>query len=272
MKNSFPARVDHLGIFRKAGSVTAPFFRLGFVAAGGADYLVLKDGKPVPGAGALIFDNAYIELSMKPIYADPIWPKGGFTYLQFGTMDAAAAHRRLAEAGFSVGEVAVMSRYADHGENKGNASFAFFCLSGDVLPNAYYGAVQHLNRELMYQPTRYIHKNGVSRINSITVFENNAEKSTEIAKKSSRFCSCLGDAPPSGGVPVVHVMNRGEARETYGVAIPNDTRNVVGIHFHTDDLNLVKAHLDGFTVRQSDGSIVVDMMEDMNVYLVFTEE
>lgn len=272
MKCSFHACVDHFGIFRKAGNVTEPFFRLGFVAAGGADHLVLKDGKPAPGAGALIFENAYIELSMKPIYADPVWPRGGFTYLQFGTMDAVATHQRLAEAGFAVGDVATMSRYADHGENKGDAGFTFFRLSEDVLPNAYYGAVQHLNRELMYQPTRYIHKNGVSRVNSITIFEDDAGKAAEIAEKSGRVVSSVGEATPSGGVPVVYVMDRAEAREVYGVDIPQDTRNVVGVCFHTDSLDLVKARLDGFTVRESGNSIVVDMVEDMNVYLVFTEE
>lgn len=272
MKYSFPGRVDHFGIFRKAGNVTEPFFRLGFVAAGGADHLVLKDGKPVPGAGALIFENAYIELSMKPIYADPVWPRGGFTYLQFGTMDAVATHQRLAEAGFAVGDVATMSRYADHGENKGDAGFTFFRLSEAVVPNAYYGAVQHLNRELMYQPTRYIHKNGVSRINSITIFEDDAEKAAQIAEKSRRVVDGTGEATPSGGVPVVYIMDRAEAREVYGVEIPQDTRNVVGVCLHTDSLELVKAHLDGFAVRESGNSIVVDMVEDMNVYLVFTEE
>lgn len=272
MKYSFPACVDHLGIFCKAGNVTDSFFRLGFVAAGGADRLVMKDGKPAPGSGALIFDNTYIELSMKPIYAGPVWPKGGFTYLQFGTMDAVAAHRRLAEAGFPVGGVATMSRYADHGENKGDAGFTFFRLSEDILPNAYYGAVQHLNRELMYQPTRYTHKNGVSRINSITVFEDAAKKAAEIAEKSSRFCGCLGKGTPSGGVRTVYILNRTEARDAYGVQIPEDTKNVIGICFHTDDLNLVRAHVDGFNVRDAGSSIVVDMMEQMNVYLVFTEE
>lgn len=272
MKYSFPACVDHFGIFRKAGNVTEPFFRLGFVAAGGADHLVMKDNKPVPGAGALIFENAYIELSMKSIYADPVWPKGGFTYLQFGTMNAVHTHARLAEAGFDVGDIATMSRYADHGENKGDAGFTFFRLSEDVVPNAYYGAVQHLNRELMYQPTRYIHKNGVSRINSIMIFEDDGEKACRIAEKSSRVVGCVGEATPSGGVPVVYVMDRAGAREDYGVDIPQDTRNVVGVCLHTDSLDLVKAHLDGFTVRESGSAIVVDMVEDMNVYLVFTEE
>lgn len=271
MKYSFSACVDHLGIFRKNGNVTEPFFRLGFVAAGGADHLVLKDGKPAPGAGALIFDNAYIELSMKPIYADPVWPKGGFTYLQFGTMDAVATHQRLAEAGFAVGDVATMSRYADHGARKGDAGFTFFRLTEEILENAYYGAVQHLNRELMYQDTRYIHKNGVSRINSVTVFEDNAEKAAEIARISQRVVDCTGEATPSGGVPVVHVMDRAEARALYGVEIPQSVKNVAGICFHTDDLNLVRARLEGFNARETGNSIVVDMVEDMNVYLIFTE-
>lgn len=268
----FASRVDHFGIFRKAGNVTDPFFRLGFVAAGGADHLVLKDGKPVPGAGALIFDNAYVELSMKPIYTDPVWPRGGFTYLQFGTMDAVAAHSRLQAAGFPVSDVATMSRYADHGAKKGDAGFTFFRLSEDVLPNAYYGAVQHLNRELMYQPTRYAHRNGVSRVNSITIFEDDAEKTAKILDESVRFCDCLGDPTPSGGVPTVCIMNREEAENTYGVRIPQDTRNVAGICFHTDNLELVIPYLEGFQVRRIGNSILIDMMEDMNVFLVFTEE
>ena len=272
MKYSFNSCVDHFGIFRKEGNVTDPFFRLGFVAAGGADHLVLRDGKPVPGAGALIFDNAYIELSMKPIYADPIWPKGGFTYLQFGTMDAVATHQRLADTGFSVGDVATMSRYADHGENKGDAGFTFFRLTKDILNNAYYGAVQHLNRELMYQPTRYIHKNGVSRVNSIMVFENDPQKAAKIAEESQKVVDCTGCATPSGGVPTVYIMDAAEALNAYGVVIPEDTKNVVGVCFHTEDLNLVKARLEGFKTRECGNSIVVDMMEEMNVYLVFTEE
>lgn len=272
MKYRFRSCVDHFGIFRKEGNVTDPFFRLGFVAAGGADHLVLRDGKPVPGAGALIFDNAYIELSMKPIYADPVWPKGGFTYLQFGTMDAVATHQRLAEAGFPVGDVATMSRYADHGASKGNASFTFFRLTENILNNAYYGAVQHLNWELIYQPTRYIHSNGVSRINSITVFENDPQKAAKIAEESQKVVDCTGDATPSGGVPAVYIMDTAQALETYGVVIPEDTKNVVGVCFHTEDLNLVNSRLDGFATRICGNSIVVDMMEEMNVYLVFTEE
>ena len=272
MKYHFRSCVDHFGIFRKEGNVTDPFFRLGFVAAGGADHLVLRDGNPVPGAGALIFDNAYIELSMKPIYADPVWPKGGFTYLQFGTMDAVATRQRLAEAGFPVSDVATMSRYADHGAIKGNAGFTFFRLTENILNNAYYGAVQHLNRELMYQPTRYIHSNGVSRINSITVFENDPQKAAKIAEESQKVVDCIGDTTPSGGVPAVYIMDTAQALETYGVVIPEDTKNVMGVCFHTEDLNLVKSRLDGFTTRVCVSSIVVDMMEEMNVYLVFTEE
>ena len=268
----FSSRVDHLGIFCKAGNVTDPFFRLGFVAAGGADHLVLKDGKPAPGAGALIFDNAYVELSMKPIYSEPVWPKGGFTYLQFGTMDAAATHRALRAAGFSVGDVATMSRYADHGSKKGNAGFTFFRLGEDVLANAYYGAVQHLNRELMYQASRYVHKNGVSRINSITIFEDDEKQVQKIIDTSNRFCACLGEPTPSGGVPAIQIMGRAEAEQLYGVQVPLDTRNAAGVCFHTEDLNLVKPYLEGFTVRQIGNSILVDMMEDRNIYLVFTEE
>ena len=124
----------------------------------------------------------------------------------------------------------------------------------------------------MYQSTRYIHKNGVSRVNSITVFENDAQKAAKIAEESQKVVDCTGYATPSGGVPTVYIMDAAEALDTYGVVIPEDTKNVVGVCFHTEDLNLVRAHLDGFKTRQCGNSIVVDMMEEMNVYLVFTEE
>jgi Glyoxalase-like domain len=109
---------------------------------------------------------------------------GGVYLAAFAVADAAAAHRRLAAAGFRMQPVLEMRRPVDTGAGPGTAAFTLARLEPGEMPEGRIQILTHRSEPMVWQPRWLAHPNGALALTGIVIAVAEPE---EAAARFARF-------------------------------------------------------------------------------------
>ena len=109
----------------------------------------------------------------------------------FAVADAAAAHRRLADAGFRVQPLLDMQRPVDTGGPPGTAAFTLARLQPGEMPEGRIQILTHRSEAMVWQPRWLSHPNGAQALKSIVIaVADPQEAATRFARFTGRGATC----------------------------------------------------------------------------------
>jgi hypothetical protein len=120
---------------------------------------------------------------------------GGVHLAAFAVADAAAAHRRLATAGFRMQPLVRMQRPVDTGGPPGTAAFTLARLEPGQMPEGRIQMLTHHNEAMVWQPRWLSHPNGALALTSILIAVADPE---EAAARFARFTGRTAARSPFG--------------------------------------------------------------------------
>ena len=277
MRETIPVNMDHFGLISQRSELEQVFFDLGFTAETGRKKPVVgADGKH-PGSSYFVFDHAYFDCthSTSPFFDFLLGKCGGtgMCYFEFASRDIQAAYDNLRAHGIATCEVNISSRYADHGEKKGEAVFA--CTTPDeVLPiHVMYGGVEHRTPELFYDNERYLHDNSAFRLDEVVMLCD----SQKICDETKELIKIIqpDDTPvrPDGGIRKLTLLSREEAVKEYGLDLPEKTDNTAGIRLYVKDASIIRALAEraGYPTHLCESTLVIDLLAPVNLFLLVNE-
>jgi hypothetical protein len=110
----------------------------------------------------------------------------GLHLIAFAVADAAAAHARLAEVGFSLQPVVDMQRPVETPEGNGVAAFSVVRLAPGEMPEGRIQALTHRTEQTVWQPRWLAHPNGATGLLDVVIVE------PDVAEAAARFQRFLG--------------------------------------------------------------------------------
>ena len=188
--------LDHVGHFvRDPHAAGRALARAGFAPTPVSIQVVPDaDGTPRPsGTGnvTVMFSRGYIEALFKtadtPLGREldaALARHGGVHLAAFSVADAAAAHRRLASAGFRMQPLVHMQRPVDTGGAPGIAAFTLARLEPRQMPEGRIQILTHRTEAMVWQPRWLSHPNGAVALTSVIIVVADAE---EAAGRFARF-------------------------------------------------------------------------------------
>lgn len=188
--------LDHLGHFvRDAQAAGRALARAGFAATPVSVQVVPDaDGTPRPtGTGNVtaMLLRGYIEVLFKtadtPLGREleaALARYGGIHLAAFSVADAAAAHRRLAAAGFRMQPLIHMQRPVDTGEAPGIAAFTLARLEPGQMPEGRIQILTHRTEAMVWQPRWLSHPNGAVALESVMIAVRDVD---DAARRFARF-------------------------------------------------------------------------------------
>lgn len=269
--------IDHCSIFnRDLATSTDIFFALGFRGDGNCNALSDEvKGAFVPSC-RFVTDNAYIECVQFPEAMGEFYyflrSKAAVHLMTNLTPDAEAFRDALEKAGYPAPVVDTTIREnASHGTVGGTAKFLLVPVENSKVPDTHLAYEQHCTPELLYQPTRWQHENGVNTIDEVTVCMDDAEKAEAMMAQLLELHELAksGDCPR--GLRSLRVMDTASFEAEYG-AKPDTSRSMYSAFtFGVDSLDAIRARLTGssFNWSERDGRIYVNVMDEVNLVMVF---
>ena len=197
--------LDHIGHFvRDVDAAIRALARAGFAPTPAS-----IQSNPDPGGGAprltgtgnvtAMFARGYIEVLFKT--ADTRLGREldaalaryhGVHLAAFSVMDAAAAHGRLAAAGFRMQPLVEMQRPVDTGGAPGTAAFTLARVERGEMPEGRIQILTHRTEHTVWQPRWLTHPNGALALTSVTFAV------ADVAEAAQRFARFTGrEAKPS---------------------------------------------------------------------------
>jgi hypothetical protein len=113
----------------------------------------------------------------------------------FAVADAAAAHRRLAAAGFRLRPLIEMQRPVDTGGPSGTAAFTLARLETDEMPEGRIQILTHRSEPMVWQPRWLVHPNGAVALTSMVIAVADPQ---EAALRFARFTGRTATPSPAG--------------------------------------------------------------------------
>jgi hypothetical protein len=120
---------------------------------------------------------------------------GGVHLAAFAVADAAAAHRRLAAAGFRMQPLLEMRRPVDTGGGPGTAAFTLARLAPGQMPEGRIQILTHRSESMVWQPRWLKHPNGALALTGIVIAVADPE---EAARRFARFTGRAAARSASG--------------------------------------------------------------------------
>jgi hypothetical protein len=120
---------------------------------------------------------------------------GGIHLAAFAVADAAAAHRRIAAAGFPVRPLTRMQRPVETGAAPGTAAFTLARVEPGVMPEGRIQILTHHTEAMVWQPRWLDHPNGALALRSVTIA---VADLGEAAERFSRFTGRTAAPSPWG--------------------------------------------------------------------------
>lgn len=200
--------IDHIGIVGpNLDQLTRNFSRLGFTVAPRCELIsVGPDGQSSPMGQSnchLIFDNAYVELTAVEgditghHLADEIARYFGLHILVLLSENAESDRESLVRRGITAGAVAGAGRDIRYPGKSGAARFRWFRVPHEEAPDAFVCFVEHLNRELVFDPALNSHANGARSFHGVRICV------ADPAESADRLAHIFGcEAEQSHGEPV----------------------------------------------------------------------
>jgi len=269
MKKEINVKIDHVGMFSNRFHPADVMFQLGFSGEGGCKKMPLDENGQPPRCMRFVFDNCYLEFA---INRDPEKYGGaehGINYFEFASTDIVVTRDNAVAQGFTTTDLVHATREADHGEKKGTAVFECVALKDDVIPNIEVESVCHKTRELFYDNHRYLHDNGIDRVEGIILCNDDEDRVEKMIEDLDKFDRGLGDWGEGTAIRKIIVYDRDTLFKEYGICVPQDCRNTGGIIFEAPkgDLSL-RTNQFGDSVRRTKDAVVVDLVEQQNVFFV----
>jgi Glyoxalase-like domain len=199
--------LDHVGHFvRDPHAAGRALARAGFAPTPVSIQVVpYPDGTPRPtGTGNVtaMFSRGYIEVLFKtadtPLGLEldaALTRHGGVHLAAFSVADAAAAHHRLASAGFRMQPLVHMQRPVDTGGAPGIAAFTLARLEPGQMPEGRIQILTHRTEAMVWQPRWLSHPNGAVALTSVIIVVADVE---EGAARFARFAGREAIPSPLG--------------------------------------------------------------------------
>ena len=270
------ATIDHVGIVNKKLAISTEIFEaLGFKSGKASKLDVgLNELNICPINIHYMFDNSYIEVietTGKDYLLDLLNSDCALHMSLLVSKDIATTHAKFMASDTEVSDpITDSSRPADHGELKGTAKFQWFRFMQPVLDNNGMVAVmQHHTPELIFQPNRYQHGNGVYAMEAIY-----ADITTVQAKKMTELSSYMdGEFTTSNSIQSLRVVDSDQVNNALDIQLEKTRSPYVGMTFLTKDINLTKSFIEqsGYSFREIEGSLFVDTSKEMNLFLEFKQ-
>lgn len=266
--------IDHIGIIctdlPKLGKI---FTELGFATGGSTQMDTGIAGEAAPTNLHFMFDNTYIECiqSNKGDYLQEyLHSEAALHTVVLSTGNYLQSHRNTIAAGFHPSEAMVASRPANHGTNKGMASFGWFKLLDCVIPHTLLGVAEHLTRDLIFQPQRHQHPNSCFCVDQLMVacdqsLANLAQPTLEMLYHS------LVPSSYSSGIRVLRIMDAAEINNVFGVLVDPSRSHYVGLRFGLRQPECLVPLLQqgGYKYKRSSEGLLVDLTQEMGLFFLF---
>src|SRR6266511_2755318 len=199
--------LDHVGHFvRDPHAAGRALARAGFAPTPVSVQVVPDaDGTPRPtGTGNVtaMFSRGYIEALFKtadtPLGREldaALARHGGVHLAAFSVADAAAAHRRLASAGFRMQPLVYMPRPVDTGGAPGIAAFTLARLEPGQMPEGRIQILTHRTEAMVWQPRWLSHPNGAVALTSVIIVVADLD---DAVRRFARFTGRAAMSSPLG--------------------------------------------------------------------------
>jgi Glyoxalase-like domain len=271
--------LDHVGHFvRDPQAASRALARAGF-APTPVSVQVVPDPKDAPrptGTGNVtaMFSRGYIEVLFKT--ADTALGReleaalarhAGVHLAAFAVADAAAAHRRLASAGFRMQPLVHMQRPVETGDAPGIAAFTLARLEAGQMPEGRIQVLTHRTEAMVWQSRWLSHPNGAVALTDVIIAARDLEDAT---RRFARFTGRKAMPSPSGEIIE---LDRGRvqlmsaeafARKLPDVPIPSlPFVGAYGIRVASLEVTGDMLERNGLRTRRSDHDLIVTFPEEL---------
>ncbi len=257
-----PLELDHVGVaVHDLDEVQRVYSRLGFTLTPRSIHAgSYEPGGPVKPLGSgnncAMFQSGYLELlgvtdAGLPNHATPFLEKyQGVHIVAFGLKDAPAAREVLADRNPGVQQISMLERdasFGPEGAETRRARFANIYLDDGVIPEAYLIFIEHLTRDVLWQPHLLDHPNGAVAMQEVVFC---ADDPVAAAGRLSRLLgtSARGKAPETLAIDLprgrVYVMSPAALGEWAPGASPPYLPCVAGFGVTVSDLSQTRSYLD----------------------------
>jgi hypothetical protein len=271
--------LDHVGHFvRDPQAASRALARAGFAPTPVSVQVAPDpDGAPRPtGTGNVtaMFSRGYIEVLFKT--ADTALGReleaalvrhAGVHLAAFAVADAAAAHGRLASAGFRMQPLVHMQRPVETAGAPGIAAFTLARLEAGQMPEGRIQILTHRTEAMVWQPRWLSHPNGAVALTDVIIAVHDL---ADAAQRFARFTGRKAIASPSG---VTIELDRGRvqlvsaeafARTVPGVPIPSlPFVGAYGIRVASLAASGDVLERNGLRTRRSDDGLIVNFPEEL---------
>lgn len=216
-------KTDHFSVLNLSlASSTSVFFELGFVRGGGRTALDQKVMEMTAPTVRFVFDNAYIECVQFPPEISEFYnylsTPVGIHIAALLTPDAEATRQRLWNSGIEVDELdRAVRENVDYGDKPGPVIFQMVPLPEEIIPRTHLAFLEHLTHDLMYQPTRCAHLNGVTRMVEAVLCCEDPEDARRIGEELPALCALADNSSCPGGMESLRIMDPQSFREEFGM-------------------------------------------------------
>ena len=174
------AELDHIGIVGPdLDALEAAFGRLGFRVAPRCELVALDENGGATPMGQvnshLVFGDSYVELTAvrgdrsAHHLRDAIARYWGLHIVVLRTADADAQQARLKRGGSLAPAPALAGRHVSYPGGSGLARFRWFRIPEAEFPEAFLCEVEHLDRDLVFDPALNDHPNGACGLASLSL-------------------------------------------------------------------------------------------------------
>jgi hypothetical protein len=185
----------------------------------------------------------------------------------FAMADAAAAHRRLASAGFRMQPLVHMQRPVETGGAPGIAAFTLARLEAGQMPEGRIQILTHRTEAMVWQPRWLSHPNGAVALTDVIIAARDLE---DVARRFARFTGRKAIPSPSGEIieldrgRVQLVSAEAFARKLPDVPIPSlPFVGAYGIRVASLAVTCDMLERNGLRTRRSDNGLIVTFPEEL---------
>ena len=272
-------KTDHLSLLNLSLSSSSNiFFDLGFVRGGGRTTLDDKVMEMTAPTVRFVFDNAYIESVQFPPEISEFYnylnTPAGIHIMALLTPDAETTLARFCERGMEIDELERVTRVnVDYGDKQGAVVFNLVPLPEEIIPRTHIAFLEHETHDLMYQPTRCAHLNGVTRLEEAVLCCSSQEEADRIEAELTELARLADNALCEGGMESLRPMDGESFSQEYSVRPNEQGSPFTALCFGTPCLEETRRfiNLSGYPMKETDKGLRVWPPVHLGLVLDFIE-
>lgn len=277
MDKIYKVGMDHCTIMNRVIKNSAEvFFPLGFVGDSNCREIRQEVRDAFVPSVRFVFDNAYVECAQFPPQVEEFYhfltSEAGMHMTTLLTDNAESFRNALIAQGKDIPEIVVTEREgADHGEKKGKAVFHLVEIPFCAIPDTHMAYMEHLTRELLYQPGRWQHPNTVCRFDQVVLCSADEALLDRIGHQTEGLTKLAnGDRCP-GGMREFRMMDPASFKAAFGYEANEDRCIFSALVFAAEDMDACRACVEdsGLGWHERNGVIYVDAREKLSLVLCF---